>query len=323
MTSTVTAPAVLLCVDHGFTVPLAVCLASLDAAGSGPVVAHVAHPGIAADVRARIAQPLRRVHVVWHRVDLAPLRGAHHSVFLSPASLYRLLLASVLPAELDRVVYLDADTVVRAPLDDLFDEPLGGRILAAVREAQSPWAAGPLGPPWRELGLDPATPYFNSGVLVVDLAAWRRHRVGERCLDLLREQRPRWGDQDALNTVVGGAWHELPRRYNLQTADVRGDAAAWALWPGDVQDAVARPAVVHFTERDKPWHPGSQHPLASLWFEQLDTTAWAGWRPAPPARSWTDPLRAAVREARGRRDRRRTAIPLTAGAPAGPNRGRS
>ncbi|GGH49039.1 glycosyltransferase family 8 protein [Microbacterium album] len=296
---------VVLCVDHGFTLPLAVTLASLERVSGAASTAHVLHPGLPASSRQRVEQGLTRVRVDWIDVDDAQVRGAHHSTFLSSASLYRLLIADLLPDRLDRVLYLDADTVLLESPSSLAAQDLEGYALGAVREAQSPWAAGPLGPPWRELGLDPASPYFNSGVMLIDLGRWRELEVGSRCLELLRRVRPRWGDQDALNTVLEQDWLELPRRWNLQSADARGEAAAWALWPDDVERALGDPAVVHYTDRDKPWHAGTRHPLAPQWYAHLDRTAWAGWRPALPRRGIVDRWgRAALRALRELRARR-------------------
>jgi lipopolysaccharide biosynthesis glycosyltransferase len=275
-----------MCVDRGFVLPLAVTLASLDRVSSGDeVTVHIAHPGLSPETRARVSAPLDRIDLVWHLVDERMLADARPSVFLSPASMYRLLLGSVLPAELERVVYLDADTLVLGSLAELATADLGQRPLGAVREAASPWAAGPLGPDWRTLGLAPAAAYFNSGMLVIDLVQWREQDSGEACLELTRGRQLRWGDQDALNTVFEGRWAELPRRWNLQSVDADGSGFSWGLWPSDVADAVRRPGIVHYTGRTKPWMPGGPEEFRAEWYESLDRTMWRGWRPETPRAS--------------------------------------
>src|SRR5262249_37676478 len=77
-----------------------------------------------------------------------------------------------------------------------------------------------------------------------------------------------------------GRWIELPRRWNLQTADAAERGIAWAFWREDVERAIADPAMLHYTEVDKPWNAGTRHPYAARWYEALDLTAWSGWRPA-------------------------------------------
>lgn len=303
---------VALCIDVDFALPLAACLASLDAVSvSRPVEVHVVHPGLDTALRDRITRRLLHLTVHWIRVSDGAVAGAHHSVFLSSASLYRLLLGELLPPDLRRVIYLDADTIVEGSLAPLYDLPLNdGAVLGAVPDAQSPWAAGPLGPTWQELGMDPSSDYFNSGVLLIDLEGWRRDRTGHRCLDLLRRLSPTWGDQDGLNAVLENRWHHLPRRWNVQSADIRGSSLAWALWTREIRDAVSHPGIVHYTEGDKPWLVTTQHPESARWFRSLNRTDWAGWRPSETRRPiWHVAARSVASFVRARMDQPATQFP--------------
>lgn len=302
---------VAMCVDFDYILPLAVALSSLDgASGSGGVTVHVLHPGLDEVVQERIADPLSTIEISWIAVDEQMVHGAHYSTFLSRGSLYRLLLGDLLPPDVHRVLYLDADTLIVDSLRSVYGTNLEGRVVGAVRDSSAPWAAGPLGPPWRELGLEPSSPYFNSGVLLIDVGRWRTESVGQKCLDLLRRVSPRWGDQDALNVVFNEQWHELPRRYNLQTPDLTGDTPAWALWRADVEAAISMPAIIHYTGRDKPWDYGTAHPRAVEWLEWLDRTAWSGWRPAPKRQgrleAWARTLVRLYKRERERQDRRKS-----------------
>jgi len=270
-----------ICVDQEFAMPLAVTVASIDSAAAqdDDIVVHVLHPGIDSAVRARVSSGLTRTSIRWHAVDERALGHSRPATFLPSASLYRMLLGEVLPAEIERVIYLDADIVVRGSLARLASVDLVGEPVGAVRDAASPWAAGPLGPDWRVLGLSPASPYFNAGMLVIDLTRWRAEGAGAACLAVLDGRHLKWGDQDALNTVFERRWTELPRRWNLQSVDADGTGVAWGLWSEDVAAAVADPAVVHFTGRIKPWMPNGPAFSRPEWYEVLDTTAWQGWRP--------------------------------------------
>lgn len=263
--------------------PLTVALASLALAHEpGECQVSVLHTGFSPRMRRRIEHGAHgRLDIEWIVVDERVLAGAHAPAFLTRASLYRLLLPEIL-RERDRTIYLDADVVVLESLRYLWDAHLGEHALGAVRDAASPWAAGALGTNWREVGIAPDSPYFNSGVLVLPLDLWRREGLAESALAVLRRVETRWGDQCAINFVAEGRWLELPRRWNLQTADADGRGLAWALWRESVEDALAYPAIVHFNERAKPWRAGTPHPLGETWFQFLDHTSWARWR--PPAR---------------------------------------
>lgn len=269
------------CVDKNFAMPLAVVLASLDGVSAGDVVVHIIQPGMSAELRSRICTPIANLDVRWYTVDESVVADSAPASFLPPASLYRLLMGEVLPDDVHRVIYFDADTLVCKPPTELWAEDLGGALIGAVRDAASPWAAGPLGTDWRLLGMSPDSPYFNAGMMLIDLAAWRSAQVGAECLRTLSAHRLRWGDQDALNRALEGRWLELPRRWNVQSVDADGSGVSWGLWPDDVTGATADPHIVHFTGRIKPWTSEEPGFGRAEWYAALDRTAWRGWRPTP------------------------------------------
>ena len=74
-----------------------------------------------------------------------------------------------------------------------------------------------LGPPNGQPGR-PAK-YLNSGVLLIDLAAWRAKSIERKVLAALRGPRPwlQWHDQSLLNSVLRGSWQELSPSFNMVT----------------------------------------------------------------------------------------------------------
>ena len=275
--------------DSGYKRQLAVTLSSLASAHSpGTVAVTVLHQGISKRDRDRIeASVTDTLELRWIDVDPNLVRDLHCPPWLPLATLFRLTLPDLLP-ELDRVIYLDADIVVLESLSGLWRCDLGEAVLGAVRDAVSPWAAGPIGTHWRDLGLAPDSPYFNAGVLLVSLSAWRKEQVVQAAADILRAKALVYGDQDALNAVTQGCWRELPRRWNVQTMDLAGRTIGWALMRDKIESALAEPAIIHYTTPGKPWWIGSPHPHADLWFEHLDRTAWAGWRPQAKRTTWRE-----------------------------------
>jgi lipopolysaccharide biosynthesis glycosyltransferase len=194
------------------------------------------------------------------------------SHMFSPLVWYRLLLPDLLP-DLDRLLFLDADTLVLQSLAPLFGLDLGGDLLAAVG------TAGPSADHMQALGLDSEQPYLNAGVMLMNLAAMRAEDFGKRALALGHERSDifTFNDQDALNVLANGRWRPLHPRWNAMSH----------LWlrPGLVDPAfstleleVARlsPAVVHFegAQTVKPWFYRSAHPLRNLYREYRAQTPW-------------------------------------------------
>ena len=61
------------------------------------------------------------------------------------------------------------------------------------------------------------TPYFNSGVLVINLTRWRKENVGDRVIEYLRKYQPyvQLEDQEGLNAVLANDWGKLDPKWNL------------------------------------------------------------------------------------------------------------
>ena len=243
--------------------------------------------------------------ILRHPVDPDRVGDVRTPPRLPRASFVRLLMGSVLPPALDRVLYLDADVMCRAPLHALWATDLEGHALGAVADACTPWVGSPSGdfvePRWRQLGLLPDNPYFNSGVLLVDLAQWRRRGFEQTALRLCQQHLFVNGDQEALLGACAGQWQRLHPRWNMLPEHFNNSRNYGWVFEGEARmhEALADPALVHFTRGLRPWVFSfkSRHPYGHEWLELLDATPWRGWRPRPKPISGL--LRALDRAVRG------------------------
>jgi lipopolysaccharide biosynthesis glycosyltransferase len=186
----------------------------------------------------------------------------------------RLLLGELLPPGWDRVIYLDSDTITRHSLAELWTTDLHRRLLGAVRDDYVPTLASPYGlPTWQHDGLGPGLAYFNSGVLLIDLDAWRREHVGEHAIEYLHKHHDdiRLFDQDALNAVAAGRWRQLDTVWNVTGYWRKPERRT-----GAHHDILTTARIRHFAGSGKPWQP---QPLdvddGHLFFDSLDRTDWA------------------------------------------------
>ncbi|MEA5416112.1 glycosyltransferase family 8 protein [Synechococcus sp. BA-132 BA5] len=168
-------------------------------------------------------------------------------------------------AEVSRCIYLDTDLIVCSDLNELQLLELHGKSSACVID-------GGIDTPQQQqrlrekLKLQDPHQYFNSGVIVMDLDAWRRHEIQSKALvvaqdnyDLLDQM-----DQDALNIVLAGDWLVLDPKWN--TSKGRADASF-------------SDGIIHFLGKVKPWHADYAANFQDRWFALLDRTAFAGQRP--------------------------------------------
>ncbi len=220
------------------------------------------------------------------------------------AALFRLSLETLLPQEVERVIYLDCDVLVFADLTTLWQTDLGPNIVGAVTN---------LGhQPTERLGIAEGE-YFNSGVLLIDLHRWREEGLGKKVLSYMVNHNEKliFPDQDGLNCILKGRWQPLPLRWNAQPAIysmyhkkkfVSGISAA------DYHTAITNPGIMHFVGEDKPWHYMSFHPMGDNYWAYLADSPWKQARPV--GYSFMNWLRKNIRfEKQAKRLLRRLSIP--------------
>jgi lipopolysaccharide biosynthesis glycosyltransferase len=266
------------CAVQGAYVPhSAAMLRSVFAAGGvGGVRAHYLHgPGLRRASRRRLerlAQAAGGEIVFWpvpdDRVAGLPVHG-----YFTSAMWYRILLPELLP-DVERVLYLDVDTLALDDLAPLWDIDLDGALVAAVTNVfeRGRWDAHT-----EALGVAQED-YFNSGVLLLHLAEMRRSgSVDEmRRLAARHGDRLLWPDQDVLNLALGPRRVALHPRWNAMNSLFVFDNADEAFGPGEAREARARPAIRHFEGpgANKPWARGATVPHAAEYRRNRNATPW-------------------------------------------------
>jgi lipopolysaccharide biosynthesis glycosyltransferase len=168
-------------------------------------------------------------------------RRTHHYTRTAYA---RLFFADCLPLDVRRVIYLDCDMVCVGSLRPLWDAAANFRLVAAARDE---WANADLEHK-RYLGIPIEHTYFNSGMLVINVEAWRQREIARRLLCFLTGPiKTKHADQDALNGVLWREITEVPSRWNTLVSQ-----------PDRTQldQLFATATVLHFCGAFKPWHLG-------------------------------------------------------------------
>lgn len=185
---------------------------------------------------------------------------------------YRILLPELLTAE-SRVLYLDADTIIRRSLMPLWQMPLDGKVLGAICNPlygfmNTRFMAG--------LGVTTPAEYFNSGVLLIDLDRWRAEGISQQMFRFIKERgsQQSWPDQNALNCVLAGRWQRLSPAWNLQNVYYDLPLKRIPYPPEVVRDARANPAIVHYSAPYKPWDYLCKHRFQFLYLQHVAATPW-------------------------------------------------
>jgi lipopolysaccharide biosynthesis glycosyltransferase len=226
--------------------------------------------GLGEDARARLTRIVQKVRpgsdLNW--IEVGPERLANlPSIPRFPSVVYsRLLIPEILPPQAQRAVFLDADLIVGRDISPLFALDLGGSALGAVRDFGSGSHQD-----------DPTRPYFNAGVLVIDVELWRHTGLSRRLVDhIASNDILPFQDQDALNAVIE-PWLELDYAWNVQLGVLIPGAPVGWLDPPRLRALQAkRPAdglVLHYTGA-KPWRPSQEVPDSLKWLRHNVRTGW-------------------------------------------------
>jgi lipopolysaccharide biosynthesis glycosyltransferase len=230
------------------------------------VALHIGDCGLDPEVRTSMER-VWSVHpkvasLTFHDLNLENFKGRMR-VGLPVAALARLQITTLIP-EGDRAIYLDTDLLVLGDLKELAEIDLQGNPVAGVIEGYFK-TLRESGYKLSEIPMEvvPDAPYFNSGMLVIDLAKWRDIPVWETGEMLLSQYRDKFShnDQAVLNLLFSGRTLMLPDHWNRQRPMF--DELP-VLKHGDG-------GIIHFIGRTKPWN-FSYRPncgAVSLWHEVL------------------------------------------------------
>lgn len=212
------------------------------------------------------------------------LKPAKTTSYVTTPGLFRLFLPQLL-SQLDKVIYLDCDLIVRGDLSQLWEIDIKNYYLAAVQEFWIPYVSSEGGlPNYQELGLSKNTKYFNSGVLLINLQKWRTDNISFKLIDYRKRniQHLQFCDQDVLNAVTAEQWKELDPLWNVTPGVYRLISRDSNLTEKDFQRLLQDPYVIHYASASKPWAMPQtgfkETQFKDYFFHYLDNTQWAGWR---------------------------------------------
>lgn len=161
----------------------------------------------------------------------------------------RILIPRLVPE--DRVLYLDADTIVNGPIKDLFNMDMKGYTIGAVEDFTM-------------------TGTFNSGVLLIDNNKLRQDPNFTDDLLAKGKEHTSNDDQSLLNDHFKDQWLKLPNGYNYQ---IGLDEAVFyhennnlAHYNQMLKSAKPR-LVIHYSTSDKPWNFTSSGRLRDKWWQ--------------------------------------------------------
>lgn len=262
--------AIVYAADDGYALPVAVSGRSLqdNLAESASISWYVLDMGLSERSRDLITASWPAAgHVEFIKITRSMLRDLPSRIeaegLVYPVQVFGYLMApQLLQTRHERVICLDADTLVIGDVGPLLNVPLDGRPFGAVQD----W-------PFPESTVTSTSEYYsperqlNAGIVVIDTELWCRNHVTAEVFSFARRHDDlKLPDQDSLNAVMRQGWTELGGEWNFQVSrtvvrDYRGPL----------------PRILHFSGPRKPWLGRSALPhFLRLYHAYSERTAFTG-----------------------------------------------
>ena len=189
----------------------------------------------------------------------------------SPEIYYRLLLPDKLPGHVDRIFYLDVDVIVHGSLQDLYEEDFEGADLRACHDSNNTSTLDDFSDKTKEMLLPlygEEFPYFNSGVLLINIAQMRGKYTFQTYLDAMEKWDYKMDapDQDILNYIH----YDKVKYMNWEEYDLFARMAYSAGWR--YEEVKEKNKIIHFAGA-KPWNFDNTHyEIERFWWEYAALT---------------------------------------------------
>ncbi len=251
------------CNDH-YGMPLMVMLTSLFS--TNPCGAEKEHTvymleaNLSDSMNERIAACVRHFHAGYERLHLPddPFASAKTKPYISKETYYRLLAAEYLPPEMERILWLDGDIIVRKNIGKFYHSPFEENM--AIACGYGPAMRDLINENACSLGLRHPESYCNAGVMLLNLPECREKITKEeinRLTESGKTERYLFPGQDVVNLLFDGKFKvEEYMKYNCMIHCITNQ--------DDLAEAKINAAVVHFSGEAKPWKFNDIH-FADEW----------------------------------------------------------
>lgn len=219
----------------------------------------------------RTISPYNDAVISYISVDTTLFENMVESNRIPQSAYYRIAIPNLITnPDIDRIIYLDCDMLVMDSIEELWEMDLGEHLLGAVEDAGFHHRLEKMMIPFQ------SSCYFNSGLMVLDLAKWRKEHISEKVLQFAHDfpEKLKFHDQDALNAILHDRWTQLHPKWNAQTYMMMKEKVHPTLL-GHLQyrEARKRPCIIHFCGHEKPWMGVSRHPFAAAYHRYRSQTA--------------------------------------------------
>lgn len=203
--------------------------------------------------------------------------GLNNNDGFSEAAYGRLFLQNI--SNINKIIYLDCDTIIKSSLRELWDIDIDGYFVAGVQD-------NPIKCLVEIIGMDDNDRYINSGVLVMNLKMMRDKNIIDKITEFIKKYRGEvpHHDQGVINGVFKNKIKVLHPKYNVMSQfwEMKRDEIK-KLYEinnyyneSEIREAKEQPIVIHYIEKfyGRPWNDNCTHPMKYEYLFYLNISPW-------------------------------------------------
>lgn len=238
----------------------------------GPLCFHIIDGGILTASMNNLEEILKKlnpkVQIKKYKPDLSLFDHFPSFFFDTPLTYARLLLPDLLK-NIDRLIYTDTDILHLKDIENLWSANLEDNSTGVCCEV----ATKTVGNEYFDLELlkllniDSSAPYFNAGIMLMDLKKWREDNLSSKTMKFLSENpdQCRFHDQSAMNIILYKSFKLLDQSFNIQSHRESFKIEE------RLNDLLDFKINYHFVTSAKPWLKYDKSPPNLFFYNLLNT----------------------------------------------------
>lgn len=224
--------------DKNYKLPLTALLNSIYLnSASHPCVMHILYTDIPKRYQRKLQNKYKGTNLSVEFIDVSSYDFNCHELnmqYWTKAIFYRIMIPEIFQ-DLERILYIDGDTLVLQDLYDFFNTSFQDDTYLTMIVDRFSWK--------HQMHRLKTSNYFNSGVILFDIAKCRQDDFSNKCIKWLQDnpKLPIYPDQDAINAVCDGKIMRASNLYNKMVV------------PSTPETISEKPFIIHFLSSTKPW----------------------------------------------------------------------
>jgi lipopolysaccharide biosynthesis glycosyltransferase len=224
-----------------------------------------------------LTAPLNAKIIFYDVSDITERLGNLKIGNISVSSYSRLYISEILPPNIERVIYLDCDTIVLNDLISFWELDRDGKVFCGVQDLVPNYFVDAI-------GISEQYTYINAGALLIDLNKYRKIKCQALINDLVEntEDVVPHHDQGIINKLFHTEMKIISPKYNFMTpffllnSKELSDVYELKNFYNDneILNAKDNIVVAHLTQSftTRPWIKNSHHPLQDEFLKYLCMT---------------------------------------------------